>query len=244
MENYNQNQTFTNYTVVGSQPYQGAVGKKFMANVFSWMFAGLGLTAAIAFVFGANPEWMYAIVTNGLTWPVMLAPLGFVLLMSFGFNRLSAPAIVGLFLAYSAINGISLSFIFLVFQAGSIAGCFVASGAMFGVMAFMGYTTDKDLTSFGRILMMGLIGIVVAMLVNFFMHSDGLSYLISIIGVVVFTGLTAYDTQVLKRIGAGVEYEGTSANDTKKLAIMGALRLYLDFINLFLMLLRLFGRRR
>jgi FtsH-binding integral membrane protein len=115
---------------------------------------------------------------------------------------------------------------------------------MFGVMAVMGYTTDKDLTSFGRILSMGLIGIVIAMIINMFMHSGPLNYLISIIGVAVFTGLTAYDTQKLKRIGAGLEFAGTSATDTRKLALMGALNLYLDFLNLFLMLLRLFGNRR
>ena len=111
-------------------------------------------------------------------------------------------------------------------------------------MAVMGYTTDRDLTSFGRIMFMGLIGIVVASLINMFLHSSGMNYIISIIGVAVFTGLTAYDTQKLKRIGAGIEYEGTSANDSKKLALMGALNLYLDFINLFLMLLRLFGNKR
>jgi FtsH-binding integral membrane protein len=115
---------------------------------------------------------------------------------------------------------------------------------MFGVMAVMGYTTDKDLTSFGRILTMGLIGMMIAMLINIFLGSSTMGYIISIVGVAVFTGLTAYDTQVLKRIGQGVEYEGTSASDTKKLAILGALRLYLDFLNLFLMLLRLFGGRR
>lgn len=111
-------------------------------------------------------------------------------------------------------------------------------------MAVMGYTTDKDLTSFGRILTMGLIGIVIASIINMFLGSDRMGYIISIVGVAVFTGLTAYDVQKLKRIGEGVEFEGTSASDTKKLAIMGALNLYLDFINLFLMLLRLFGGRR
>jgi FtsH-binding integral membrane protein len=115
---------------------------------------------------------------------------------------------------------------------------------MFGIMAFMGYTTDKDLTSFGRILTMGLIGIVIASLINMFIGSSGMGYIISIVGVAVFTGLTAYDVQTLKRIGAGLEYEGTDNTQVSKLSIMGALRLYLDFINLFLMLLRLFGNRR
>ena len=149
-----------------------------------------------------------------------------------------------LFFAFSAVMGMSLSFILLVYTSGSVIGCFASASVMFGVMAVMGYTTDKDLTSFGRILSMGLIGIFVAMLINMFLHSGPMNYLISIVGIAVFTGLTAYDTQKLKRIGAGLEYEGTSANDTKKLALMGALNLYLDFINLFLMLLRLFGNRR
>ena len=117
---------------------------------------------------------------------------------------------------------------------------------MFGVMAVLGYTTDKDLTSFGSILMMGLIGIIIASMINWFLQSDGLYYLISILGVAIFTGLTAYDVQKLKRIGAGIEYQGmgVAVSDTRKIALMGALSLYLDFINLFLMMLRLFGRRK
>jgi len=164
--------------------------------------------------------------------------------MSFAFSRLSASMLTFFFLAYAAVMGISLSFILLIYTSGSIIGCFATASAMFGIMAVMGYTTEKDLTSFGSLMMMGLVGIVIAMMVNFFLHSEMMGYIISIVGVAVFTGLTAYDVQVLKRIGAGVEYEGTSARDTRKLAIMGALRLYLDFINLFLMLLRLFGNRR
>jgi len=115
---------------------------------------------------------------------------------------------------------------------------------MFGIMAFMGYTTNQDLTKFGRILMMGVIGVLVAMVINYFLHSSQLDYIISIIGVMVFTALTAYDVQKLKRIGEGLEYEGVSAADTKKMSILGALNLYLDFINIFLFLLRLFGNRR
>lgn len=174
----------------------------------------------------------------------MFAPIGFVLLMSFGFQRLSAPALTALFLVYSAINGISFSFILLAYTAGSVIGCFASAAVMFGVMAVMGYTTDKDLTGFGRIMMMGLIGILVAMLINFFLKSGTMDYIISIIGVMVFTGLTAYDVQKLKRIGAGMEYEGVGVANTKKVSILGALSLYLDFINIFLFLLRLFGNRR
>ena len=174
----------------------------------------------------------------------MFAPLGFVLLMSFGYARLSAPVLLTLFLAYSAINGISFSFILLQFTAGSVLGCFLSAAAMFGIMAVMGYTTNKDLTSFGRIMMMGLIGIIVASLINLFLHSGTMDYIISFIGVMVFTGLTAYDVQKLKHIGEGSEYQGAPAVEIKKRSIMGALTLYLDFINLFLFLLRLFGSRR
>ena len=255
MDNYNRE--FSNYTVIDSQQTAtvgtGAVAKKFMASVFVWMFVALGVSTFFSVLYATNATLLQQLYTqtetgalrpSTLGWVITFAPIGFVLLMSLGFNKLSAPALTFLFLFYAAITGISLSFILLVYTSGSVIGCFGAAAAMFGVMAIMGYTTEKDLTSFGRILMMGLIGIVVAMLINMFLQSPAMNYLISIIGVAVFTGLTAYDTQKLKRIGAGLEYEGTSVNDTKKLAIMGALTLYLDFLNLFLMLLRLFGNRR
>jgi uncharacterized protein len=252
MDNYKQE--FSNYTVLDSHAATatGSISKKFMANVFTWMFVALGVSTVFAVIFANNTSLLQYLVTptargfslSALGWLVMLAPLGFVLLMSFGFHKLSAPAITGLFVSYAAINGISFSFILLTYTAGSVIGCFATASAMFGVMAVMGYTTDKDLTSFGSILMMGLVGMFIAMMVNWFLHSEALGYLISIIGVAVFTGLTAYDVQKLKRIGAGIEYEGTSRADGKKLAVMGALNLYLDFINLFIMLLRLFGNRR
>lgn len=250
MDNYNQdqNQVFAANVVenIGSR----TISKNFIANVFLWMFVALGISAAVAFYFSLNADLLvqYLVKAEGglniLGWAVMLAPLGFVMLMSFGFARLSAPAITALFLLYAAVNGVSFSFILLAYTASSVLGCFLSAAAMFGVMAVMGYTTDKDLTGFGRILTMGLIGILIAMLINFFMQSGTMDYIISIIGVMVFTGLTAYDVQKLKRVGAGVEYEGTAAADVKKLSVMGALTLYLDFINIFLFLLRLFGGRR
>lgn len=252
MNNYNQHE-FTNYTVVGStQRTAGAVSKKFMAGVFTWMFVALGLSALFALLFATNAsllQYLFSVTETGLKlgplgWLVMLAPIGFVLLMSFGFHRLSASAMTALFLAYAAINGISFSFILLVYTSGSVISCFLTASLMFGVMAIMGYTTDKDLTNFGSILMMALVGMLIAMMVNWVMHSSALGYIISLVGVAVFTGLTAYDVQKLKRIGAGLEFEGTSAAQTKKLALMGALNLYLDFINLFIMLLRVFGGKR
>jgi len=252
MDKYNQE--FSNYTVLDSQQSSatGVVAKKFMASVFLWMFVALGVSTLFAFLYATNQSLLsqlYVQTEKGLrpttlSWVVTFAPFAFLLIMQFGINKLSSSAMTFLFLAFAAVLGISLSNILLIYTSGSVFGCFGAASAMFGVMAIMGYTTEKDLTSFGRILFMGFIGIFVAFIINWFLRSPALNYLISIIGVAVFTGLTAYDTQKIKRIGAGLEYEGTSAADTKKLALMGALNLYLDFLNLFLMLLRLFGNRR
>lgn len=171
---------------------------------------------------------------------VTFAPLGFVLLMSFGINKLSAMTMTFLFVVYSILMGMSLSFIFLMYTASSIATTFLITSAMFGVMAVAGYTTRTDLTKFGSIMIMGVVGIIIASLINIFLRSSGLDYIISFIGVLIFTGLTAYDVQKLKRIGSQVE-AGTEA--ARKLSILGALTLYLDFINLFLFLLRFLGKR-
>ncbi|MBS1644412.1 MAG: Bax inhibitor-1/YccA family protein [Bacteroidetes bacterium] len=241
-----QNQSgYTDYTLEQSKAH--SVSKSFFANVFLWMFGALALSTVFAVLFSSNQQlFQYLVTPKGMSplgMVVMFSPIAFVLLMSFGFQRLSPIAMAALFIAYAAINGIAFSFILVAYTSGSVIGCFASAAVMFGVMAFMGYTTNKDLTSFGRILSMGLIGILVAMLVNFFLKSSALDYLISFIGVAVFTGLTAYDVQKLKRIAAGIEYEGTEAASVRKLSIMGALTLYLDFINLFLMLLRLFGKR-
>jgi FtsH-binding integral membrane protein len=248
MDNYKQDQIFPAHVVENTGA--GTISKNFIANVFLWMFVALGLSAAFAFLFTINSEWMAYMIDmetgklNMLGWVAMLSPLGFVMLMSFGFARLSVPAITGLFLLYSAINGIAFSFILMVYTPGSVLTCFLSASAMFGTMAIMGYTTKKDLTSFGKILTMGAIGIFIAIIINMFMRSGTMDYIISFLGVMIFTGLTAYDVQRLKRVGAGAEYEGTSAADIKKLSILGALTLYLDFINIFLFLLRLFGGRR
>ncbi|WPU94125.1 Bax inhibitor-1/YccA family protein [Mucilaginibacter sabulilitoris] len=221
--------------------------RKFIANVFVWMFVALGLSAFCAFLFAQNQALLNMLIdpatgrNTGLGTIVMFAPLAFVLIISFGFNKLSYGVLAFLFVAFSAIMGVSLSYILLVFTAGSVLGVFITTSAVFGVMAVAGYTTNTDLTKFGSIMMMGLIGIIIASVVNMFMHSSQLDYIISYVGIAVFVGLTAYDVQKLKRIGAGLEYGDASAS---KMALMGGLTLYLDFINLFLMILRLFGRRR
>jgi hypothetical protein len=247
MDLSNQNANITNITYVPTGEETRI--RSFIANVFLWMFVALGVSALFAWQFSINEQLMaYLIGPTGLTGLgkiTLFAPLGFVLIMSFAYQRLSATALMALFIAYAIINGISFSFILLAFTPGSVLGCFLTASAMFGVMAVMGYTTNQDLTKFGRILMMGVIGVLIAMVINYFLHSSQLDYIISIIGVMVFTALTAYDVQKLKRIGEGVEYEGgVAANDVKKMSVLGALTLYLDFINIFLFLLRMFGNRR
>lgn len=236
-----------NFNYTQSHEETASMSKTFVASVFSWMFAALSITSIVAYVFANNLDLLSLLVNieaGGLTilgYVVMFAPIGFVLAMSLGFNRFSYPVILFLFLLYSAVMGASLSFIFLAYTGGSIAGTFVAAAGMFGLMAVVGYTTNTDLTKFGSIMMMALVGMIVASLINWFIGSEGLDYIISFVGVLVFTGLTAYDVQKLKRIGAGVEYGNET---TSKLVILGALNLYLDFINLFLFLLRLFGNRK
>jgi len=176
-----------------------------------------------------------------LGWVAMLSPLAFILAMNMGFQRWSAGALVALFLAFAVVMGVSLSSIFILYAGTTIFQVFGITSLTFLVMAIVGYTTKQDLTSFGQLLFMALIGIIIASVVNWFLGSAGLDYIISIVGVLVFVGLIAYDTQKVKRIGAGVEYGTASAT---KLAILGATSLYLDFVNLFLFLLRLFGGRR
>jgi len=243
-----QSKPYSDYTVLSGDSRKGAISKTFMASVFTWMFVALGVSAIMAYAFASNETLMgYLRGENGMTTlglVVMFAPLVFVFLMSLGYNRLSAPAMTGVFLLYAVVNGISFSFILQAYTAGSVIGCFASASAMFGIMAIMGYTTNQDLTNFGRIMMMGVIGIVIAMIINMFLGSERMDYIISIIGVAVFTGLTAYDVQKLKYIGMGIEQEGLPAVDVKKASVFGALNLYLDFIMIFMFLLRLFGGRR
>jgi FtsH-binding integral membrane protein len=221
--------------------------KSLLSSAFGWMFLALGISAAFSVLFGFNESliaYLYNVSEDGraslsiLGWAVMLAPLGFVLAMSFGWQKFSFPVLLGLFIAYSAINGISLSFIFMAYKLGTIYKVFASTAVLFGVMALLGATTKTDLTKMGSFLMMALFGIVIASLINMFTHSPMMDYIISIVGVIVFTGLTAYDVQKIKNMDAEFSGEGRA-----KIGLMGALSLYLDFINLFLMLLRLFGRR-
>lgn len=210
------------------------LSKSFVSNVFSMMFVALGITAITAYWFANS-----GIVITGIThWIIMLAPLGLVLLMGTRFTKLSAPILMSIFILFSVLMGMSLSYVFLAYDLGTISSTFFITAGTFGTMAILGYTTSTDLTKFGSILYMALIGIIIASVVNWFMDSDQLDYIISIAGVLIFTGLTAYDVQKIKRIGSSAQ-EGETK---QKLVIMGALTLYLDFINLFLFILRIFGR--
>jgi FtsH-binding integral membrane protein len=224
-----------------------AVARTFLSGVFMWMFIALGLSAATAYIVGTTPSLISMLInfeTGGITvlgWVVMLAPLGLVLLMSAGINRLSATSMVLIFALYAVLVGASLSFILYVYTTASIAKTFVITALMFGTMAFVGYTTKTDLTRLGGFLIMGLVGIIIASVVNWILGSETMDYIISFLGVLIFTGLTAYDVQKLKRIGSSIREDD---ENTRKMTIYGALTLYLDFINLFLLLLRFFGDRR
>jgi FtsH-binding integral membrane protein len=185
-------------------------------------------------------QFGHAIFASPLMWLFVLAPLGLVMLLSFGINRLSAGTALTVFFIYAALLGLSLASIFLVYTHASITRVFFISAATFGATSLYGYTTQRDLTNVGSFMFMGLIGLIIASVVNIFLHSTGLDWAISVIGVTVFVGLTAYDTQRIKEM-YDVNDDGSISG---RKAVMGALRLYLDFINLFLMLLRIFGNRR
>jgi FtsH-binding integral membrane protein len=207
-------------------------------QVYAWMGAGLLLTALLALVTISSPALLQVVVGNRLVmYGLMFGELGLVFVLSGAIDRLSAFTATMLFLLYSALNGVTLSIIFLVYTADSIASTFLVTATMFGAMSAYGYLTRRDLTSWGSFLFMGLIGVVIASLVNIFLQNSAVSWVVSAIGVIVFTGLTAYDTWKLKVLAAA----GVTG---RKPAILGALTLYLDFINLFLMLLRFAGRRR
>ena len=177
---------------------------------------------------------------SGLKWIVMLAPLGIIFYMSFGINKMSSAKAQTIFWIFAALMGLSLSWILLVYTGVSVARVFFITSATFGAMSVYGYTTKRDLTKLGSFLFMGLIGIIIASLVNIFLKSSMMYFVISILGVLIFVGLTAYDTQKIKNMYAASD----SGEIIGKKAVMGALTLYLDFINLFIMLLRLFGQRR
>ncbi len=217
-----------------------ALQRTLMQRVFLWMFAGLGLTGLAAYMTIDN-NWVYSLAENqGLFWGLVIAELALVWGISGMINRINFITATALFALYSTLNGVTLSLILLVYTTESVVTTLFVTAAMFGSMALYGYTTKRDLSSWGSILMMALVGLIIASVVNIFLGSSMMGFVISIIGVVLFVGLTAYDVNRIKAMFAEVYEDG---EDVKKASLLGALSLYLDFINLFLYLLRLFGRR-
>ena len=227
--------------------------RAYMLKVYNYMGSGVLLTGVIALMFfkmavvtsdGGEiiglTNFGNSIYNSGLKWVIMLAPLGVVFYMSFGIAKMSAAKAQTTFWVFAALMGASLSSIFLMYTGASITRVFFITAGTFGAMSIYGYTTKKDLTKLGSFLMMGLFGIIIASVVNIFMKSTMMYFVISILGVLIFVGLTAYDTQKIKNM-----YMASDSGELMgKKAVMGALTLYLDFINLFIMLLRLFGQRR
>jgi FtsH-binding integral membrane protein len=212
----------------------------FLARVYGWMFVGLLITSGTAFAVASSPALIEAVVTNRLLfWAVVLAQLGLVFFLAARIEKLQPATAAGLFLLYSALVGVTSSIVLLVFTAASIAQTFVITAGMFGAMAVFGTVTKRSLAGVGHFMFMGLIGLVLASIVGIFWHNDALQFVISLVGVVVFTGLTAWDAQRLKQMAVSLP-DGRVGS----YAVMGALSLYLDFINLFFFLLRFMGNRR
>jgi uncharacterized protein len=227
-----------------SRPASGSAGldvglRQYMLSVYNYMALGLGVTGVVAYTAIATGFYQQ-IAGTPLIWVVMLAPLAAVLFLSFRIDRISFGTAQAVFWGYAALMGLSLAGILLLYTGTSVARVFFVSAGTFAAMSLYGYTTSRDLTRFGSFLFMGLIGILLAGLVNIFVASSMLQFAISVIGVLVFTGLTAYDTQRIKQVYLAAQ----AGADLGKAALMGALTLYLDFINLFVMLLQLTGGRR
>jgi len=214
--------------------------RAYMLRVYNYMASGLALTGIVAYVVSQTPALMQAIYGTPLFWVVALAPLGLVFFLSARINKMSTTAAQATFWAFAGLMGLSLASIFVVYTGTSIARVFFITAATFGTLSLYGYTTKRDIAGWGSFLFVGLIGIIIASVVNIFLGSTALQFAISVIGVLVFAGLTAYDTQAIKEMY--VESDGTAVAEKK--SIFGALRLYLDFLNMFLLLLQLFGNRQ
>ena len=223
---------------VRDQAYDAGL-RSYMLSVYNYMASGVLLTGIVAMLF-ASWSGMPAVLNSPLRWVIMLAPLAFIMVLSFGITRLSTAAAQGLYWAFAVVMGLSLSSIFLVYTGTSIATTFFATAAAFAGLSLYGYTTKRDLSAFGTFLIMGVVGLLVASLINLFVQSSGFQLVISFVGVLLFAGLTAYDTQRIKGVYdqvAGTDFVG-------KAVVMGALSLYLDFVNMFTFLLQLMGDRR
>jgi FtsH-binding integral membrane protein len=221
---------------------QAGIQRSFITRVYAWMTAGLVITALTAFMTLSLPGLLEAILSNMIVFfGLLIGELVMVIVLTRAINSLS-PTMAGLlFAAYAVLNGVTLSLVMLVYTESSVAVTFGVTACTFGIMTLFGYTTQRDLTKLGSLLIMGLVGIILASLVNLFLNLPAIYWIVTFVGILIFVGLIAYDTQKLKRMAVTASADG---NVMQKTSILGALALYLDFINLFLLLLRLFGRRR
>jgi FtsH-binding integral membrane protein len=237
---FENNRTSSFASAASGVTYDAAL-REYMVKVYNFMAIALGISGAVAFLVASSPALMQAIFGTPLAFVVMLAPLGFVIFLGAKLNSISAQKAKTYLWIYAGLMGVSLATIFIAYTSTSIARVFFISASVFGAMSLYGYSTKKDLTGFGSFLIMGLIALIIASIVNIFLKSSALEFATSIIGVFIFIGLTAYDTQRIKQ--SFYMFAGNSEM-TAKAAVMGALNLYMDFINLFLMLLRFFGDRK
>lgn len=237
-----QNQQGTGFSINEKERGLTNVFSALMRKVYVWMTLALVITGVTAYGVASSPTLLMTIMSNRiLFWGLIIAEFGLVFAISGAINKLSLSTATLLFIIYSVINGAMLSSIFIIYQPMVIAKVFFITAGTFGAMAFYGYSTKKDLTSFGKILFMALIGLIIATVVNFFLKSPGFDYILSYIGVAIFIGLTAWDSQKIKQM---LQTQYDMSEGAQKIALLGALTLYLDFINLFLYLLRIFGNNK
>ena len=234
---------YNNYYDKGQTLAQSSVFAVLMRNVYTWMACGLAMTALTAMIVGRNENWVYTIATSGMYWGLLIAEVVLVIFLSARIHKMSFATAGLMFAAYAILNGVTMSIIMLAYTAESIAQAFFVTAGTFGGMSLVGFFIKKDLSAMGRTLMMALIGLIIATIVNIFWQNSMMASILNYAGVIIFVGLTAYDTQKIKVMLQQAQYAGIS-DQTNKLALMGSLTLYLDFINLFLYILRLFGNRK
>ena len=234
---------YNNYYDKGQTLAQSSVFAVLMRNVYIWMACGLAMTALTAMIVGRNENWVYTLATSGMYWGLFIAEVVLVIFLSARINKMSFATAGLMFAAYAILNGVTMSFIMLAYTAESIAQAFFVTAGTFGAMSLVGFFIKKDLSAMGRTLMMALIGLIIATIVNIFWQNSMMASILNYAGVIIFVALTAYDTQKIKVMLQQAQYAGIS-DQTNKLALMGSLTLYLDFINLFLYILRLFGNRK
>lgn len=234
---------YNKYYDKGQTLAQSSVFAVLMRNVYTWMTCGLAMTALTAMIVGRNENWVYTIATSGMYWGLLIAEVVLVIFLSARINKMSFATAGLMFAAYAILNGVTMSFIMLAYTAESIAQAFFVTAGTFGAMSLVGFFIKKDLSAMGRTLMMALIGLIIATIVNIFWQNSMMASILNYAGVIIFVALTAYDTQKIKVMLQQTQYAGIS-DQTNKLALMGSLTLYLDFINLFLYILRLFGNRK